>query len=300
MSSPLKIAIFGSGVVGLSSAYYILSSPLLPAGSTVTLIENSSSIAAGASSYAGGFIAGGAGGDAWQGAPSRDLARLSWECHLQLVGVLEGRDKYGWRECGAVGLRVGGGGEERSAYRVLPVGVKQVVDEDWLEGEREDMAGDGRGIGQLDPALFCKVIYAHLQGMGMKTIMGDATALGPRRLDGLRDLTRTLPPPSAAPLLTPSHSKPTRESNRLSAQSHVPFDPLLLPFPDLRRSLVRRPLSHPLPPSDTPHEPPWPHPPHPSFSNLRYDPVRSCIRGNRRGRTRCARCDVGASSSSDG
>lgn len=146
-STPQEIIVVGSGIIGLCTSYYLLTSPLLPPSSRVTLIENSSTIAPGASSFAGGLIAGGKGED-WQGAPSRSLAKLSWELHLELVERLRGRETYGWRECGAVGLRVGGGETSMSAYRTLPGGRKEVVEGDWLEGERQDMTGEG-GIGQL-------------------------------------------------------------------------------------------------------------------------------------------------------
>lgn len=147
--APLHICILGSGVVGLSTAFYLLTSRELPENSIVTLIEKGARIAPGASSYAGGFIAWG--GEAWQAPASRSLAELSWKCHVELAKLLGGRETYGFRECGAVGLRVGKGkGESMSAYRILPEGRKQVVEGDWLSGERQDMAGEGGGgLGQL-------------------------------------------------------------------------------------------------------------------------------------------------------
>ncbi|ORY92911.1 FAD dependent oxidoreductase [Leucosporidium creatinivorum] len=178
------IVILGSGIVGLCSAYHLLKSPALPPNSTVTILENSSdgSIASGASSKAGGFIAGARGG--WCGEPSTDLARLSWECHLELVNELGGREKWGWRECGAVGLRVGGGGQSRSAYRDLPKGKKEVSDRDWLNGEREDLTNGAGGvaaaIGQIDPEQFCRTLHAHLsKDQRFKTIFGSTKSLSP-------------------------------------------------------------------------------------------------------------------------
>ncbi|KAI5478265.1 FAD dependent oxidoreductase [Pseudohyphozyma bogoriensis] len=170
-----QIVIIGGGIMGLCSAYYLLtSSPL----SSVTLVENCRSIAPGASSYAGGFLAGGT-GDSWQGSPSRPLARLSWKLHVELAEALDGAKKWGFRECKAVGLAVGGEGEQRSAYRELPKGKGEVVEDDWLRGEREDLTGEG-GVGQIDPAEFCQVLHAKCTSLGLKTYyQHDPVAVSP-------------------------------------------------------------------------------------------------------------------------
>ena len=139
--------LLGGGIMSLSAAFYLLTDPALPRGARVTIVENScTGIAAAASSYAAGFLAGGA--DVWQAPPSQDLARLSWQCHVALAAQLNGAEKWGFRECGAVGLRVGGGDESRSAYRLLPGGKKEVIADDYLVGEREDLTGAG-GMGQV-------------------------------------------------------------------------------------------------------------------------------------------------------
>lgn len=59
-----------------------------------------------------------------------------------------GPEEYGWRECAATGLKVGGKDESKSAYRILPSGKKEVRENDWLNGERENLSGEG-GVGQL-------------------------------------------------------------------------------------------------------------------------------------------------------
>merc|ERR1719487_3005179 len=113
MADPLEIAVLGSGIIGLCSAHQVLQ---LSPTARVTLVEASPGrlIAGGASSYAGGFIAC---GPDWHDKPSQDLARLSWEVHNALAAELDGPNAYGWRECAAVGLAVGGHGESRSKYR---------------------------------------------------------------------------------------------------------------------------------------------------------------------------------------
>lgn len=185
MSAPLQVIILGSGIIGLCSAYEVLH---LSPTSTVVLVEASPGnlIAGGASSYAGGFIACGpdceyhtspapllssaservssptltlsADTDPPTGhdPPSRALARLSWERHTALAAELNGPDAYGWRECRAVGLAVGGHGESRSKYRTLPGAAATMKNDDekaaaavdWLEGEREQLSTEG-GVAQM-------------------------------------------------------------------------------------------------------------------------------------------------------
>jgi glycine/D-amino acid oxidase-like deaminating enzyme len=130
-----QIVIVGGGIIGLCSAYYILTSPLLPRNSTVVIIEASKhGVAQAASSSAGGFIS-----RDWHTNPVLSLAKLSWECHNELANKLKGEQNYGWRMCGAVGLTVGDELVERSAYRILPEGKAQTRKGDWLNGAREDM-----------------------------------------------------------------------------------------------------------------------------------------------------------------
>lgn len=182
MTQPRRIVVLGSGIIGLCSAYEVLR---LSSDAHVTLVEASPShlIAGGASSYAGGFIACGAecksrgragrhfplelsspclareprqtltcrplspGHDE----PSRDLARLSWQCHTELASKFDGANAYGWRECGAVGLSVGGHSESRSKYRSLPGAADsaaQSQNRNWVEGDREELSTEG-GVAQM-------------------------------------------------------------------------------------------------------------------------------------------------------
>lgn len=178
---PQHIALLGAGIIGLSSAHYLLAHPSLPPHSTVTLIENSHlGVAAGASSQAGGFIAGGD-GRGWTNERSRALAAVSFGCFRELAGELEGGRTYGWRECGATGLKVGEGEEKRSAYRNLPGGTKVEAGREeeegrWMTGEREDMSGPG--MGQIDPREFCQTLHAHLtKNPAFTTLFGEPLAL---------------------------------------------------------------------------------------------------------------------------
>lgn len=55
-NTPRNIVIIGGGIIGVCTAYYLVRDPLLPKGTTVTLVEGTE-IAAGASGHAGGFLA---------------------------------------------------------------------------------------------------------------------------------------------------------------------------------------------------------------------------------------------------
>jgi len=147
-----EVVIIGSGIVGLCTAYSLLT---LDNSIRVKILESSAErqIAGGASRYAGGFIAG---GESWHNEPSRDLAKESWKCHSEMAKVLNGAENYGWRECGAIGLSVGGP-VSRSAYRTLPGGKgREAVESEegklpegeWVEGEKEELSTEG-GVGQV-------------------------------------------------------------------------------------------------------------------------------------------------------
>ncbi|GAA5907763.1 hypothetical protein JCM5296_004528 [Sporobolomyces johnsonii] len=232
------VLILGAGIVGLCSAYYTLAaSPSI----RVTLVEASAShrVAAGASSHAGGFLAC---GPAWHDSPSRDLARLTWECHVELAKQLKGEESYGWRECGAVGLSVGGRGESRSKYRSLPGGRGTEVETEegrmmppgeWVEGEREELSTEG-GVGQVDPAQFCQTLYRYLETTfadRFDTHFGEATSISRPSASLLSTATdAVLASSSASPKSTltflphPSPSSPSSTPSPIQ----LPFDKLLI------------------------------------------------------------------------
>jgi hypothetical protein len=80
--------ILGSGIIGLSTAYY-LSQSLQP--STIHLIEPSPTLFASASGYAGGFLA-----RDWFAAACAELGELSFEEHRKLAEEYNGGEKWGW------------------------------------------------------------------------------------------------------------------------------------------------------------------------------------------------------------
>lgn len=144
-----------------------------------------------------------------------DLARLSWQCHLELVEALDGRENWGWRECGAVGLRCGGSeGQSRSAYRDLPQGKKEVVEKDWLEGEREDLTdgqgGAAAGIGQMY-VLRCRASSQVTDTFLILAVTPSnsarpSTTTSQKTPASAPSSARSNPYPLPPPLLAPSHS----------------------------------------------------------------------------------------------
>ncbi|BGP21970.1 FAD dependent oxidoreductase [Rhodotorula toruloides] len=231
-ADPEHVVIIGSGIVGLCTAYYTLS---LSSTARVLLLESSPSrsVAGGASSYAGGFIACGL---SWHEPPSQALARLSWDCHRQLSDALRGESKWGYRECGAVGLAVGGTDESRSKYRTLPGGkgkevVKAVKERlppgQWIAGEREELDTVG-GVAQVDPADFCKTVHDYLSSAfphRFTTLFGEVLALSAPASIVARAASAVLSStiaPSAKRTLTFTPHDPT------ATPVELPFDRLLI------------------------------------------------------------------------
>ncbi|KAK4049094.1 hypothetical protein OIO90_005564 [Microbotryomycetes sp. JL221] len=182
-SASLDVVIIGGGIMGLCTAYHLLTSqPQLSSTSTVTLIENSRScqIANGASSKAGGFIA----RDWHKNQSTFNLAQLSWECHQQMSLDLDGQTTYGWQTVPAIGFRVGGDNQQsRSKYRQLPNETKNETGFNWLNhGDKQDLTngkgGAQAGIAQIDPAQFCQTVYRHLSlDHRFKTVFGTPESL---------------------------------------------------------------------------------------------------------------------------
>ncbi|GAA6038057.1 hypothetical protein JCM8097_007521 [Rhodosporidiobolus ruineniae] len=222
MSNAEQTVILGSGDVGLSTAYYVLK---LSPTSKVVLVENSLSrtIAGGASSFAGGFITG---GSSWHDGLSTSLAALSWASHLEMADDLDGAERWGFRECGAAGLNVGGLDEDRSEYRHLPQGAgrqklegvgKDLPEGTWVEGEREELSTDG-GVGQVDPAQFCSTVYTHL-------------AAYPKRFQVVFGKPTTPPPSSSLAernLLVHLTPDPTSSTTSSASSILLPFTKLVI------------------------------------------------------------------------
>ena len=88
--------IIGSGIIGLSTAYFLSLSPNTPA-SSIHLVDAASSLFAGASGYAAGFLA-----NDWFDPAVNSLASLSFHLHQELARKNDGREKWGY--CGSTGV----------------------------------------------------------------------------------------------------------------------------------------------------------------------------------------------------
>ncbi|CAO1620811.1 unnamed protein product [Sympodiomycopsis kandeliae] len=87
--------------MGSSSLYHLThSSNTLPRGSSITLIESSSTLAPGASGKSGGFLA-----EDWHGVATESIASLSFRLHRELAEQDGGKDKWGYRDVETVSLQ---------------------------------------------------------------------------------------------------------------------------------------------------------------------------------------------------
>ena len=77
---------------------------------TITLVEESSELAPGASGKAGGFLA-----VDWHGAATASLAELSYRLHGELAKAGNGKDRWGFREV-EVGVHHGASRPADSQY----------------------------------------------------------------------------------------------------------------------------------------------------------------------------------------
>jgi glycine/D-amino acid oxidase-like deaminating enzyme len=85
----MSTIIVGSGIIGVSTAYYLSLSPSYNASTTpITLIEATSTPFQSASGYSGGFLA-----KDWFSPASMELGKLSFRLHLELARKFDGRRK---------------------------------------------------------------------------------------------------------------------------------------------------------------------------------------------------------------
>ena len=116
--------ILGSGIIGLSTAYYLLEHQ---PGSTIHLVESSPTLFASASGFAGGFLA-----RDWFQPSVASLGALSYREHESVAEKEGGHEKWGYAKSVTVSYQPGA----RPAYG---------KDEDWLSaGSSRADAVDGR------------------------------------------------------------------------------------------------------------------------------------------------------------
>jgi len=129
MAATGNTVILGSGIIGLSTAYYLSLSPSTPRAS-IHLVDSSPALFASASGRAAGFLAAD-----WFAPSLAPLGELSFALHRELADAHGGARRWGYsRSTGTSVVADEVGGEE---------GTSAERGEDWLRhgGSRADVAG---------------------------------------------------------------------------------------------------------------------------------------------------------------
>ena len=154
--------ILGSGIIGVSTAYYL---SLSQDASSVYLVEPSAKFFASASGFAGGFLAAD-----WFSPSVAALGKLSYEEHARLAHDFGGREKWGYMKSRGLSYTPGMGTatkarsgdwlrQDASRVDVTMEGVSEYVggeDEDdhpsWLrrnEGDNMEIISEGGTTAQV-------------------------------------------------------------------------------------------------------------------------------------------------------
>ncbi|EGR46893.1 uncharacterized protein TRIREDRAFT_80034 [Trichoderma reesei QM6a] len=170
--------ILGSGVIGLSTAYYLLQHQ---PGNTIHLVDSANELFASASGFAGGFLA-----KDWFRPELAALAALSFEEHRRLAEQENGRDNWGYAKSVTLsydpdGLVMGEDkkrGEDwllEGTSRAGLVDVRRELEDGevpaWLrrtEGDSVRVIDDGSGTAIVDPLRFCKFLLEKVKAAGVQ------------------------------------------------------------------------------------------------------------------------------------
>lgn len=161
--------ILGTGIIGLSTAYY-LAKHQQP--STIHLVEASPELFASASGYAGGFLA-----RDWFGPGLASLGALSFVEHKRLAEAFDGATQWGYRPSTAVSYTPGamagktgvrgedwlrtGASRATAAQGPQDVEAASVLAPPWLKrttGDSVSVIGEGDATAQLDPLRLCRFL----------------------------------------------------------------------------------------------------------------------------------------------
>ena len=85
------VVIVGAGIIGLSTAYYL--SSIRKSGRSITIVDNASTLYAGASGKANGIL-----GDYGFKPEAEPLGKLSWKLHRKLASQHRGQAAWGYRD----------------------------------------------------------------------------------------------------------------------------------------------------------------------------------------------------------
>ncbi|RFU79786.1 fad dependent oxidoreductase superfamily [Trichoderma arundinaceum] len=170
-----ETVILGSGVIGLSTAYYLLQHQ---PGETIHLVDSANELFASASGFAGGFLA-----KDWFRPELTPLAELSFEEHRRLAEEENGREKWGYAKSVTVSYEPNGSllggkrgedwlleGTSRAGLVDVRRGHKEGEVPSWLrrvDGDSVSVIDDGSGTAIVDPLRFCKFLLEKVKAAGV-------------------------------------------------------------------------------------------------------------------------------------
>jgi glycine/D-amino acid oxidase-like deaminating enzyme len=137
--------ILGSGIIGLSTAYYLADHQ--PAN-TIHLVDASPTLFASASGYAGGFLADGT----WKSAATASLGNLSFAEHRRLADKHNGAGRWGYARTVPVSYDVDGKEGDGDALKRREDETKMGAVPSWLkrvDGDKLSIIGNGQGVAIL-------------------------------------------------------------------------------------------------------------------------------------------------------
>ncbi|KAF2115873.1 FAD dependent oxidoreductase-like protein superfamily [Lophiotrema nucula] len=173
----MSTVILGSGIVGLSTAYYLSQS-----GNTkpqdIHLVDNTTKLFQCASGLAGGYLAAD-----WFAPSVASLGALSFKLHTKLAEKHNGRKTWGYSQSTGISLSqdsetaIGGSGEDwlqDGTSRGQAAGAKPNIGADgpvWLKksegGSMEIISRDG-STAQIDPLRFCQFLLEECTKRGVQ------------------------------------------------------------------------------------------------------------------------------------
>lgn len=199
-SVPRNIVIIGGGIIGVCTAYYLITDPCLPEETTVTLVEGTE-IAAGASGHAGGFLAR---EEKWFTEKTLGISQLGYDLHKALAEEHDGANRWGYRALDTYNVTI----DESATAQPSPV--------PWLpHSTSHELRGTTASTAQAMPNPFvkhlCSAFTSHPGGRG-KVILSRAVGL---------DFSRSSPLPNgshaASSASTPSSEfTPTQRERRVT------------------------------------------------------------------------------------
>ncbi|KAL6901520.1 FAD dependent oxidoreductase [Trichoderma evansii] len=168
--------ILGSGVIGLSAAFYLRQHQ---PGTTIHLVDSAQELFSSASGYAGGFLA-----KDWFRPDLVPLAELSFEEHRRLAEEENGRERWAYAKSVTVSYEPNGPlldgkrGEDWLLEGTSRAGLVDTRREhkegevpDWLrrvDGDSVTVVDDGSGTAIVDPLLFCQFLLEKAKAAGVR------------------------------------------------------------------------------------------------------------------------------------